>query len=275
MVLSSSSARNILINCGFVAGNDLVPDKVDAWDEAVKRYWLGGGRPQRRDGLSDFGVYTGNVVAPPLKAPSVVFLESQAFVKFLGSKNDRLDLSAPAIEEVKRAGCHWSVCYPTNRRPRIVNDDVIVFMGRLTRNPNDVRIFGRAIGIAYEEERDDATEADISLRPWRERWSHYIRVHHAEFVDGTMKNGVSLNELMSSLGSDSFESTQNNSKRGEGNMDSRRAYGRQPHVKLSPEGFTWLSQRLQMAFDTHGKIPHETLDGLDWPNPTIVSPPQP
>ena len=68
--------------------------------------------------------------------------------------------------------------------------------------------------MAYREERDDATQADIDRRPWRARWSRYIRVHHAEFVDGTMDNGVSLGELMSALGADSFASTQRNATRG-------------------------------------------------------------
>ena len=40
--------------------------------------------------------------------------------------------------------------------------------------------------------RDDATEEDIKRRDWRERWSRYIRVHNAEFVAGTMAEGISL-----------------------------------------------------------------------------------
>jgi hypothetical protein len=39
--------------------------------------------------------------------------------------------------------------------------------------------------------------------------ANYIRVHHAEFVAGTIGNGVSLNELMDELGQ-SFMATQRN-----------------------------------------------------------------
>ena len=63
----------------------------------------------------------------------------------------------------------------------------------------------------------------------------FVRVHHAEYVDGTMKNGVSINELMETLGADSFKSTQQNAARGERNINPRAAYGQQPQVQLSAE----------------------------------------
>ena len=96
---------------------------------------------------------------------------------------------------------------PANRRPRSVKDGSLIYFGRLVRDPHDIRVFGRAIGMAHVPGRDDATQTDILLRPWKETWSRYIRVHDAEFVSGTMENGVSLNELMNVLGKDSFAST--------------------------------------------------------------------
>ena len=151
-----------------------------------------------------------------------------------------------------------------------MQDDDVIFIGRLTRNPNDTRVFGRAIAMAHRPGRDDATEADIALRPRRQKWPHYIRVHHAEFVDGTLGNGVSLSELMDTLGADSFATTQRNAARGQGNTNPRSAYPRQPHVKLSAEGITWLSERLQTAFDVHGKVSLESIEDLDWPDSSIV-----
>ena len=99
----------------------------------------------------------------------------------------------------------------------------------------------------------------------------FVRVHHAEFVDGTMKNGVSLNELMETLGADSFESTQQNAARGEGNISPRTAYGQQPQVQPSAERFSWLSERLQAEFDVHGKVSLESIEDLDWPDSSIIS----
>ena len=256
------------------AGDDLVLDKVEDWERTVADYLLEGGRPHARGGLSDFGVDTGIIETPPAQVPFVESASSQAFVKFLGSADNRFQLSDLTIEEIKRAGCHWAVGNPFNRRPRRVHDDAIIFMGRLTRNPDDIRIFGRAIGMAYREGRDDATKAEIRERPWKERWPHYIRVHHAEFVDGSMGNGISLNELMGTLGADSFATTQKNEARGEGNTNPRTTFRRQPDVRLSSEGLLRLSEWLQEAFEAHGKISQESLDKLDWPEFPTISPPQ-
>ena len=114
--------------------------------------------------------------------------------------------------------------------------------------------------MEYEAGRDDATLADIARRPWKEKWSRYIRVHHAEFVAGGMENGISLNELMATLSADSFASTQRNAASGEGNTNPLRAYLRRADVQLSGDGLSWLGERLQAAFEAHGKVPQEELD---------------
>lgn len=92
--------------------------------------------------------------------------------------------------------------------------------------------------MAYMEGRDDATPSDIDLRPWKSKWSRYIRVHHAEFVDGNLKNGISLNELMDTLDSDSFASTQRNAMLGRGNTNPRFAYRQQAAIRLSGSGLS-------------------------------------
>jgi hypothetical protein len=202
---------------------------------------------------------------PPISLPGAFTDARQAFVKFLGEGDNRVPLSFPTIEEIKLAGCHWAVAYPTSRRPTGVKDEAVIFIARLTQDPNDIRIFGRAIGLKYEPGRDDATAEDIVARPWKATWPRYIRVHHAEFVAGTMTNGVSLNDLMTTLGPNSFVPTQRNATRGDGNTDPRRAYLQQAAVELSSEGLSWLNGQLQSTFDAHGTVPQDTLDGLDWP----------
>jgi len=245
--------------------SDLVADQVDAWAETVTRHHALGGRPRKPTGLADFGADAGLAETPPGLIPIAVTDAPQAFVKFLGEGNNRKPLDWPTIAEIERAGCHWAVAYPAARRPRGVKGDAIMFIARLTSEPNDIRIFGRAVGMKHQPGRDDATAADITRRPWKEKWPRYIRVHHAEFVAGEMANGVSLNALMETLGANSFASTQRNAASGEGNTDPRRAYRQQAAVELSAQGFSWLAERLQAAFDIHGKVPQDTLDQLDWP----------
>ena len=145
-----------------------------------------------------------------------------------------------------------------------MKNGAIIFIARLTDEP-DTRVFGRAIGRQHKPGYDDATPEEIAHRPFKEKWPIYIRVDEAKFVSGTMANGVSLNDLMATLGADSFRSTQRNAARGSGNTDPRRAYMQQAAVELSPEGHSWLSERLQAAFDEHGEVPQDMLDRLDWP----------
>jgi len=247
------------------SGADLTVLQLDQWDETVTRHRAESRRPNSRVALGDFGADAGIVNPPPTDLPIAVADAPQAFVKFLGEGNNRVPLSFSTIEEIKRAGCHWAVAYPATKRPRAVQDDAVIFIARLTHDPNDIRVFGRAIGMRYVPGRDDATPEDIARREWKATWSRYIRVHHAEFVAGTMANGVSLNELMSALGANSFASTKRNAERGKGNTDPRRAYQQQAAVELSAEGFSWLRERLQAAFDLHGTVPQDDLDKLDWP----------
>jgi PLD-like domain len=246
-------------------GDDLTIEQLEQWDEKVSRHRAEGGRPNRHSGLGDYGADAGMTDPPTNILPIAVADASQAFVKFQGEGSNREPLSFPTIDEVKRAGCHWALTYPAKKRPSGVHDGAIMFISRLTKDPNDIRVFGRAIGSKHKPGRDDATSEDIELRSYKQSWSRYVRIAGAEFVAGTMANGVSLNELMSELGSDSFISTQRNERRGVGNTDPRRAYMQQASVELSDIGRQWLAEQLQSKFDLHGTIPQADLDHLDWP----------
>ena len=248
------------------AGSDLERHQVNAWEEVIIAHRVRGGRTNEAGGLADFGVDAGLPDPPSSRVPLIVADAPHAFVKLLGTGSDRLSLTVPTITEIENSGCHWAVGYPRTKRPAGVNDGAVIFIGRLTQDPNDIRVFGRAIGMKHQPGRDDATPADIEHRPWKETWPRYIRVHDAEFVAGAMANGVSLKELMDNLEADVFLSTQRNAAEGQGNINPRFAYRQQAHVQLSVQGFSWLSQRLQAAFDAHGKVPEDTLDNLDWPS---------
>jgi hypothetical protein len=244
---------------------DLTTAQLDDWDQIVSQHNATGGRSNNSSGLGDFGAIddnSGQLILPPSDLAADA---SQAFVKFLGQSGNRAELSLKTIDEIKSAGCHWAVAYPAKRRPRGVEDGAIVYIARLTKEPNDMRIFGRAIGMKHEPGRDDASPDEIALRPWKNTWPRYIRVHHAEFVAGTMANGISLNELMEELEHNSFASTQRNARSGKGSTKTRMAYARQAGVELTSEAKVWLDSKLEGAFAAHGKIPQVALDSLDWP----------
>lgn len=189
----------------------------------------------------------------------------QGFVKFFGASSNRLPQTHWVIDEVRRAGCHWACSYPASKRPGSVRDGALMFMARLVTEPADIRVFGRTLAIERRPGRDDATAADIAVRTWKERWPHYVRVHDAEFVNGTLGDGISLNELMNELGANAFASTKRHHEASSGNTNPRTAYAQQAHVELTPEAAAWLNNRLDEALELHGEISPAELAKLDWP----------
>ena len=246
------------------AGSDLDVARLEAWEKRIAGVLVAGSRPSANSGLSDEGTDAG-LVLPEMIVTSRVEEAPQSFVKFFGEGHNRAPLNMAVLEEVERSGCHWACTYPKNKRPRQVEDGAIMFMGRLVENRDDIIIYGRAIGLRHVEVRDEASAEEIERRTWKENWPIYVRVHHAEFVAGTLENGIRLSTLMDELKSDSFISTQENSRKGSGNTDPRGAYRQQASAQLTSEAFSWLNQRLETAFARHGKLTPAELDKLDWP----------
>ena len=207
--------------------------------------------------------------AKPLKLPPAVANASQSFVKFfgVGTTKGRIDLSDRVIDIVRIQECHRVLAYPTGTHPRQVQDGDVVFISRMTKKPNDHRIFGWAIATKHRDGLDEATDEDIARCSWRKEYGSYIRVDEegfeAEFIDGTMGDGVSLYEFMKALEFDSFASTQRNASVGKGNTDPRKSIARKPHIQLSEKGFAWLTEKLQEAFARHGKISLSDIDKSD------------
>ena len=241
------------------AGPDLNYCQAETWNQTITENHLTGGRPIKNGSLEDFGVDTGLVdTQQHIQRPNFSDA-SQVFVKLLGMTDSRVPMSSPILEELSNGGCHRAVAYPRNKRPRSVEDGDVIFMGRLAEGP-DIRIFGRAVGMKYKPGRDDATEEDP-----QNRYPHYIRVHHGQFIAGAMGNGISLNELMKTLEEDSFASTQRNAAKNKGNTNPRLSLRQQAAVRLSDDGFRWLTEHLETAFEEKGMITQAELDSLDWP----------
>lgn len=247
------------------SGSDLQRSQLDSWTHTLSNHLASGTPPSESGDLEDFGTVA-SLEPLPFSSPPPIFADPpQAFVKFLGESSNRVPLGCPTMEEIDRAGCHWALAYPAGGgRPTGVRDGAVMFISRLVKGP-DIRIFGRAVALKHEAGRDDATPADMERRPWKARWPRYIRVHHAEFVAGTMRNGISLTEMMDALGSDSFAPTQRNAASGLGNTNPRRSIMQKAAIELSQEGFEWLNARLQSAFDVHQRVPGHDVRELDWP----------
>ena len=60
---------------------------------------------------------------------------SQAFVKFLGSRDYRSPLSESTSKVIREGGCHWAVCYPAAMRPTGVRNGAGYLHGSHYRRP--------------------------------------------------------------------------------------------------------------------------------------------
>ena len=259
--------RDYFDNLWNRAGKNLTSKQIHQWDKKVASHLHTRGKFSKVQGLKDFGTDVDIPISPidrinrvkSFKIPPAVANASQAFVKFFGTGKNRIELSHPIIDMIRVQECHRFLAYPTSSyRPRQVQDGDVMFISRMTRKPNDHRIFGWAIATRHRDRLDKATDEHIARHPWRKKYGIYIRVDEegfeAEFLDGTMENGISLNEVMDTLKSDSFTATQDNVARGEGNTNPRSSIARKPHMRLSEEARAWLTERLLEAFATHGKI---------------------
>lgn len=241
------------------SGQNISSGKLTKWQREVAKHNTKAGR-RSRPGLPDYGTEVDQYSEPA--EPDLRESTDRAFVKFFGEGHNRSAHSDLIFEEVKRSGCHWACTYPKNRRPRSVRDGDIMFMGRLVEHPKDILIYGRAIATHYRRGTDDATPSDIRKRWWKDRWPHYIRVHNPEFLDGPLSSGVSLKELMRTLGANSFAVTQRNAARGRGNTAPRKSLMQQASVRLSARGTAWVTRRLEQAFKQHGKMSARDLNEL-------------
>jgi hypothetical protein len=192
-----------------------------------------------------------------------VTADRQGFVKFFGQGDNRSPRGRSVFDAVRTSGSHRICTYPVGRRPRAPRDGDLMFMGHLVAGPNDIVVYGRAIATRHEPGRDDASPEDVARRPWLKRWPHFIRVHDGEFVDGVVKDGPSLSELMDELGPYGFGPTAENADRGRGNVDPRKSIRQAAAIRLSPAGLSWLNDALEFAFREHGKLSQSQLAGLD------------
>ena len=224
-----------------LGGSDLERGQLEDWDREVTIYRASGGRLAGRPRLPDMGVAAVDPGTADRRVPPIFADASQAFVKFTGTDANRCRVSSSTLEWVRWSGCHWAVNY--SYRPRQVQDGDVMFISRLTDEPG-IRIFGRAVAIRHQEGRDDVTDEDLKVRDQKKDWPHYVRVHDAEFLDGTMGNGVLFEELKESLGVDAFAPTQRRARNGEMNIDLSTVTQRRAHVHLTDQGFAWLNERL-------------------------------
>jgi hypothetical protein len=238
---------------------------IDRWEARIDPIRLAGGRPTVIDHLPDEGADAGLPADETQPVTSPVLPDApQAFVKFFGKGSDRYPQDYPIFDEIEGSGSHYALTYP--QHPWAVGDGAVMYIARMVKRPHDHRIYGRAVAWNHDPERDEASTDEIVMRDWKDHWRWYIRIHGAEFVDGVLRDGVSLTELVGELGPHAFRNTQARYLAGERNIKPKLTYARKPQVELTPEGAAWVEDRLQDAFRRRGFVQPFALEQLDWPD---------
>lgn len=240
------------------AGPDVTPADLDRWEMEIKSRLATDARTAGAT-WPDHGADVG--AGPPVASDSALPALGPvgAFVKFLGKADNRVQLGDTVIGEIERSGAHWALGYPVTKKPRQIRDGDMMVIGRLVQ-PADIQIFGVARGLQHDDKRDVASEDDIAVRAWKRDWPNYVRVYDAQFVAGTLANGVSLNRMMTAFGPRSWRATLENERAGRGNLNPWTAYSRKAGMQLSEEAHQWLQRELKVQFEIHGVIPQADLD---------------
>lgn len=236
-----------------LAGADLTKAKLKEWQKILEARRLAN-PGKRKNSLPDFGAKVpadSPFVTPTSRAPSFA---NQAFVKFSGTGDNKARRELRIDDVVAESGANWAFTYPSSIHPRQVKDGDVLYLGRLVYGPDDLMIFGKAIGREHRDHVDVASAKEITLRPWKENWANYVRVHDARFFDGTLDDGVSFRAMMDALKSDSFASTQRHAAAGKGNTDPTIAYNRKPGMVLTDRSRAWIDERLEEKLRTFGEI---------------------
>ena len=224
-------------------------------DNPTIRTWreeIGGSRPLLKETvLPDYGANL-----------TTYDIEKRYFIKFLGKSDNRAALDLHSREEIESAHCHYALCYPTNRgRPRRYRDGDIVYIARMLDGTN-YSLFGRAECLRHVDERDNASEEEIEILDWKERWPIYIRVKNAEFIDASMGNCPKMSDLIGSLEAESFESTSKRLAAGEIDIKPWNSLRQQADVQLSLTAAMWLERQFDQCMDQYGRVDKAFIESL-------------
>lgn len=235
------------------AGSNLKPSALRKWAAMLKKHRKSKGGTSASNKLPDFGetVSQNSPFSHDGSSPSP---SNNAFIKFMGSAARRADRSLTINEMVAESGLSWACTYPKSKPPRQVEDGDIIYMARLVQNPDDIVIFGKAIGRKHRDEEDTATKAEIKKRKWKKDWPRYVRVHDGQFLNTDLNQGISMSLMMKELEADSFMSTQRNQEKRSGNTDPTISYLRKSHMMLTSEARNWIEVRLNPRLERFGHV---------------------
>lgn len=264
-----SGARTYWESLWGAAGPDLDLGRLDGWRAPVVSAQA---RARGTAGLPDHGVRLPTSGTPrgpdddfrgdaPGEQPSPFDHTRPAFIKFFGEGHRRAQRTSTTIEAVKSAGCHYACTYP--KHPWQQGPGDVIYMAHMVGDDDDIMIHGRALVVRrHDRTLDIASASELVVRPWKEKWPYYVRVHEAEFLRGTIGDGISLNQMFAELGHSGFEPTRRNHASGKGNTNPRMSVRQQPGLQLATAGADWLHDRFEREIRRRGLVDRRDVAAL-------------
>lgn len=227
-------------NLKNMSGQPLTSEICDQWQQEI----------------SHVGKHSDHILSLPDYGATKVHVDKKKsyFVKFFGTADNRVNLQHSVREEIDRALCHYACGFSENKKPRRFHDGDIIYMARMTRDPINFAIFGRAEAIRYVEGRDQATQNELKQRAWKKKWPIYLRIRNPVFIDGTMGDCPLLYDLIDALEYNSFPSTRKRYDNGELDVNPCKSLMQQAYVKLTQESVGWLEPKFEDALKTFGQV---------------------
>jgi len=214
--------------------------------------------------LSNMEIVNTNIPAYPDFGASPISIDSTKnyYVKFLGNGSDRVPLSFTTKEEINRALCHYACGFSIKKKPRQINNDDIIYLARMTYDPYDYAIFGRAEAIKFVEGRDIASEYEKKERTWKNDYPVYLRLKKSKFINGILGDCILLSDIINKFDYESFDSTSRRYLEGERSINPIKALMQKPYIKLTPKSAGWLESRFSETISLTGKVSSQFIKTL-------------
>lgn len=186
------------------------------------------------------------------------------FIKFFGTGNDRAEMDKLVEDSIRYGIAHYAISFSkakNDKRPTRYRDGDIVFMAEMSKHgQNDYSIFARGVAIKHDRKRDVAGPDDFNHVEWTRDWPILVRVKDVRFINGTYADCPKMNDLISDLDYECFESTLNNYDSGKGNFSPKQALMQKADVRLSESGALWIEERFEKAILKKGSIPEDFIN---------------
>jgi len=252
--------------------NSLTISKLNGWNKKINKLKKAKKEERSNLGLKDEGnnCFDNNEVENDLEISKPVYKteikkkyfysNKRFFVKYIGATDGRVPLTKSIKEVIKDSLSHEAIFY--SYHPKQISDGDIIYFGRMTYEPYDYAIYGKAFGKAHDRKLHKINSS-TKTKPWQKKYCYYNLVEEPVFQDGKFDNCVLFREdLIANFGYNSLISTQKRWRKGERNIEVSNSLMQRQYIEITPEAAKWLDAQLEIRLKQNGIVSNEYLKNL-------------